>query len=214
MSKLDALVTSPRGEEVAAAAHETEQPSPLLRPLGWVSRLLPPALVLAVVVLLSGIRSDLGLLGALALTVGVVVVPGLIYLAVKPIFLKYNIPTERRVVLVAVLMVIATAICFAIPLPALVSHTVAGLLLGNVALLVLRRWLNVSAHVSVVTYALVWFMSVYGIGWWPLLLLSPMMLFSRVHLKEHTWTEALAGAGLGLATFYCFVVSTTWSWNL
>ncbi|KAD3515028.1 hypothetical protein GD627_12010 [Arthrobacter yangruifuii] len=171
----------------------------------WYSRLLPPALVLAVLVTLAGIEAGLGPVGVAVLLAGVVGVPGVIYKGTKAAFRRRGIPDSRRTALVAALMLAAVVVCFLLPVPAPVPETVTGLLIGNVALVFFRRWLDVSAHVSVLTFAVLWTTATYGAGWAWLWMLSPLMILSRVSLGEHTRHEALSGAALGLATFGCFL---------
>lgn len=176
-----------------------------------VSKVLPPALVLAVLVLLAGIEAELGPLGVVALLACIVGIPGTIYKASKRPFHRRGLPDRLRIKILAVLTFTGMVVCFLIPVPSPVPLTVAALFLGNVSLVFFRRWLNVSAHVSVITFAALWVMSTYGGAWAWLLILSPLMIFSRVSLREHTWREALSGASLGLATFCCFLAAMTWS---
>ena len=171
----------------------------------WYSRILPPALVLAAVVLAAGIGAGLGPAGIALLLTGVVVLPGAIYKGTKKLFRRRGIPDHRRTALVSALMLAAVVVCFLLPVPAPVPATVAGLLLGNLGLDFFRRWLNVSAHVSVLTFAVLWGTAVHGPAWVWLLLLSPLMILSRVSLRQHSLKEALSGAALGLAAFGCFL---------
>lgn len=177
----------------------------------YVSKFLPPALVLAVVVVLSGIKAGLDLLSVTVLLLGIAVVPGLIYKRTKTLFRDRGIADHWRTSLVAALMFVGTVVCYLIAVPAPVPATVGALFVGNAGLIFFRRWLNVSAHVSVISFGILWIIANFGSGWSALLLLSPIMLISRVSLGEHTWREALSGASLGLATFCCFLVATTWS---
>ncbi|MCQ2001489.1 hypothetical protein [Arthrobacter zhaoxinii] len=177
----------------------------------WYSKILPPALVLAVLIIAAGIEAGLGPVGVALLLAGVVVVPGAVYKGTKGLFRRRGIPDSRRTTLVAVLMLAAAVVCFLVPVAAPVPATVTGLLLGNVGLVFFRRWLNVSAHVSVLTFGVLWVIATYGAGWAWLLILSPLMVFSRVSLGEHSLREALSGAALGLATFCCFLAVMTWS---
>ena len=177
----------------------------------WYSKILPPALVLAALVVAAGIEAGLGPVGVPVLLVCIVGVPGLIYKGTKKFFRRRGIPDSRRTALVAALMLAGAVVCFMLPVPSPVPATVLGLLIGNVGLVFFRRWLDVSAHVSVITFAILWVMATYGMGWAWLLILSPLMIFSRVSLGEHTWREALSGAALGLATFCCFLAVMTWS---
>lgn len=167
--------------------------------------------MLAVLVVAAGIEAGLGAVGVLVLLAGVVVLPGAIYKGTKGMFRRRGIPDSRRTALVTVLMLAAVVVCYLLPVPAPVPATVIGLLLGNVALTFFRRWLNVSAHVSVLTFAVLWATATYGAGWAWLLILSPLMILSRVSLAQHTRREALSGAVLGLATFGCYLAVMNWS---
>ncbi|QWC10737.1 hypothetical protein KKR91_03680 [Arthrobacter jiangjiafuii] len=185
------------------------QPRTQLPVLGWVSRLLPPALVLAALVVAAGITGGLGSVGVPLLLAGIVGVPGLIYKGTKPLFRRRGIHDRWRVGIVAALMLIGTAACFLLALPSPVPQTVAALLIGNVGLVFFRRWLNVSAHVSVMTFAVLWVPAIFGTAWAWLLILAPLMILSRVSLREHSWAEAVSGALLGVATFGCFLALLT-----
>ncbi|MCC9205172.1 hypothetical protein [Arthrobacter sp. zg-Y769] len=191
----------------------TEQrPGTQLSPAArWFSRILPPVLVLAVLVVAAGIEAGLGPVGVLLLLAGVVVVPGAIYKGTKGLFRRRGIPDSRRAALVAALMLAGVIVCFLLPVPSPVPATVTALLFGNVGLVFFRRWLNVSAHVSVLTFGVLWIIATYGANWAWLLILLPLMILSRVSLGEHTRREALSGAALGLATFAFFLAVRTWS---
>ncbi|MER2138401.1 MAG: hypothetical protein ABS909_11165, partial [Arthrobacter sp.] len=174
-----------------------------------LSRILPPALVLAVLVFLAGLDAGLGLVGAGALLAGIIGVPGLGYKLAKKPFRRRGLPDRLRVQLLAVATFAGAVVCFLLPLGSPVPLTVAALFVGNIGLVFFRRWLNVSAHVSVITFGGLWTVAVFGGAWAGLLILSPLMMFSRVRLREHTWPEAISGALLGTATFCCFLTAMT-----
>jgi len=167
--------------------------------------------VLAVLVTLAGLNAGLGLFGAGVLVAGIIGLPGLLYKLAKRPFQRRGFPDRLRIQLLAVLTFAGALVCFLLPLGSPVPLTVAALFVGNAGLVFFRRWLNVSAHVSVTTFGALWVVAVFGEAWAWLLILSPLMMFSRVSLREHTWPEALSGALLGLATFCCFLVAMTWS---
>ncbi|WP_459793087.1 hypothetical protein [Arthrobacter sp. AD-310] len=174
------------------------------------SRIFTPALMLAVLVVLSGIKAGLNWLSVIALLVGIAVVPGLIYKRSKGLFRRLGLADHWRNALVTALLFVGTVVCYLIPLPQPVPATVTALLVGNMGLLFFRRWLNVSAHVSVMTLFVTWVAAVVG-GFACLgLVLSPLMMVSRVTLGEHTWREALSGAALGLGAFSCYLLAMTW----
>ena len=167
--------------------------------------------MLSVLVFLAGLEAGLGWAGAGLLLAGIIGVPGLLYKLAKRPFSRRGLPDRLRIQLLAVLTFAGAVACFLLPLGPPVPLTVAALFVGNAGLVFFRRWLNVSAHVSVITFGALWVVAVFGGGWAWLLISSPVMMFSRVILREHTWPEALSGALLGLATFCCFLVAMTWS---
>lgn len=183
----------------------------LLFPAMAISKVLNPLLILLVILLLAGVEAELNLIEITCLLAGVAVLPGLVYKGSKPLLRTYKIPDYWRLITVTMLMLLATVACFLIPVPQPVPATVLGLFFGNIALAVSRKWFNVSAHVSVLTYGVLWGVYVYGTSAIILLILSPLMIFSRVKLDEHSLPEALLGAAMGLATFGVTLVVRIWS---
>lgn len=194
-----------RVKTVMRVETKESRPGTRLPASGWVSRLLPPALVLAAVVVTAGISAGLGPVGVTVLLAGIVGVPGLVYKGTKPLFRRRGLPDGLRVSIVAVLMLVGVVVCYLLPVPPPVPETVAAFLIGNVGLVFFRRWLDVSAHVSVLTFAVLWVAELFGGAWAWLLVLPPLMMLSRVTLRQHTWWEAVSGAALGLVTFCCFL---------
>ena len=176
------------------------------------SKAFTPAGVLLLVIILAGTKAGLGILGVIALAVGIIVIPGLTYKKFPLLAEKLGLPAHLRTKTVTLLTVVGVVACSLLNIPAPVPATVVGLVAGNAGLALARRWLNASAHVSVLTFAVLWVIQVFGHAFTWLLVLSPMMLFSRTALREHTWGEALVGALIGLVTFGCFVGANTWSW--
>jgi hypothetical protein len=176
-----------------------------------LSKILPPGPILVLLVILAGLASGLGIGGAAVLVTCVIVIPGLLYKWSKIPFRRHGLPDYLRVRLLAIFTFLAAVICFILPLGALVPLTLTALFVGNATLGFFRRHANLSGHVSVITFAGLWIVSVYGISWAWLLVLSPLMLLSRVSLREHTLREALAGAFLGMATYAFFLLATFWS---
>lgn len=186
--------------------------SPLPALAASFSKAFTPAVVLLLVIILAGTKAELGILGVIALAVGIVVIPGLTYKKFPLLAEKLGLPASLRTKTVTLLTVAGVVACSLLNIQSPVPATVVGLVAGNVGLALARRWLNASAHVSVLTFAVLWVIQVFGHTFTWLLVLSPMMLFSRTALREHTWGEALVGALIGLVTFGCFVGANTWSW--
>lgn len=175
------------------------------------SRAFSPAVALTTVVVAAGFKGGLSLWGVAVLFMGVGVLPAVTYKVSGRIFERYALPDKWRAHLLAVLFWVAALVCMVLQMSAPITETVVALFAGNVALLVLRRWLDVSGHVSVLTFAVLWVWAVFGAAWAWLLVLSPLMVLSRVKLREHSLGEAIIGALLGVATFGCFLGATTWS---
>ncbi len=183
-------------------------PSPLAANF---SKIFTPAAVLLAVILLAGAKSDMGIVATLILALGVVAVPGFVYKKFPTLAKMLGLPTAWRTALVTALTLSSALICVLVDVPAPVPATVVGLVAGNAGLALVRRRMNASAHVSVLTFAALWATQVFGPSFAWLLVLSPMMLFSRTALREHSWGEALIGAVIGLVTFGCFAGANNWS---
>lgn len=175
------------------------------------SRAFSPAVALTTVVVAAGYKGGLSFWGVAVLFLGVGVLPAVTYKVSGRIFERYALPDKWRAHLLAVLFWVAALVCMILQMSAPITETVVALFAGNVALLILRRWLDVSGHVSVLTFAVLWVGAVFGATWAWLLILSPLMVLSRVKLREHSLGEAIIGALLGVATFGCFLGATTWS---
>ena len=176
------------------------------------SKIFTPAGVLLVVIVLAGAKAGLGVLGVAVLAVSIIVIPGLTYKKFPVVAGKFDLPTNWRTKIVTILTLIGALACVLLSIPAPVPAPVVGLFAGTAGLALARRWLNASAHVSVLTFSVLWGTVVFGPAFAWLLVLSPMMLVSRTVLREHTWDEALAGALIGIVTFGCFVGANNWSW--
>lgn len=188
----------------------TQQSRAHSRLLSLYSKVLAPAVVLAALLVLTGIHAGLGLIGVSLLLLGVGVVPGIIHKVAKPAFRRRGLADYRRTDLVAALMFLGSVVCFLIPAPAPVPGTVAALFIGNAGLTLFRRWSNVSAHVSVLTFGVLWVVAVHGTPWLPLLLLLPVMIISRLNLREHTLLESLSGSAWGFCTFGLWLAQYWW----
>jgi hypothetical protein len=169
------------------------------------SRMFAPAFVLLAVVLLGALEARLGVIGSMILAAAIVGLPGVTYKKF-PLFVgALGLPLEWRTKVVIVQTLMGAAACVLLQVPAPVSATVVGLAAGNSALAVARFKLNASAHVSVLTFAVLWGIAVFGPLCAYLLVLVPIMLVSRTTLREHSWGEGFAGLVVGGAAFACFV---------
>jgi hypothetical protein len=173
------------------------------------SKLFAPAFVLLAVVLLGGLEARLGVIGSMILAAGIVGLPGVTYKKFPLFAGALGLQLEWRTKVVVVQTLIGAAACVLLDVQARVTATVVGLAAGNAALAITRFKLNASAHVSVLTFAVLWGTAVFGLLWAYLLVLIPIMLVSRKTLREHSWGEGLAGLLVGGAAFVCFVVANS-----
>lgn len=175
------------------------------------SKAFTPAGVLLLVVVLAGIHAGLGAIGVVVLALGIIVIPGVAYKKFPALAMKLGLATRIRTKVVASLTLAGALACLVLDVPEPVPATAMALVVGNAGLALARLQLNASAHVSVLTFAVFWTITVFGTQFSWLLVLSPMMLVSRTVLREHTWGEALVGALIGIVTFGFFAEANTWS---
>ncbi len=58
---------------------------------------------------------------------------------------------------------------------------------------------KISVHLAVNSFAMSVVIFLFGWQWWPLMLLLPLIAWSRIILHKHTFWQTVAGAGLTLA---------------
>lgn len=102
------------------------------------------------------------------------------------------------------LLVIVSAKHFYQPLYAtLVGGIVAIIIAG-----VLSYFWKVSMHSSMITFFVLMFVLMFGPAWWPVILLIPVVWWSRLVLYRHTIWQLLVGmilsVGVALGTFWFF----------
>ncbi|WP_026536275.1 hypothetical protein [Arthrobacter sp. H14] len=90
--------------------------------------------------------------------------------------------------------------------PAELMQTSITLIAGSVILGLGRAWTNASAHVGMVTLLALWLASSLAPVSVFALLLVPVMVWSRVLLREHTGTQAVSGIVTGIAVFVLYLI--------
>lgn len=176
-----------------------------------LSRLLPPAAVLLVILVAAAAKAGLSLLGIAVLALGTIVLPGVVYKSFPWISRSLDIPLKLKTAIVSSLIVTGTVLVVLLRVPHPVFETLVSLILGNILLAVARMWLNASAHVSVLTFGVLWWVLAFGPVFAWLLVLPPLMVYSRTSLRQHTLTQTLVGATIGVATFGAFLGISIWS---
>lgn len=81
--------------------------------------------------------------------------------------------------------------------PRILGIVSSGLLIGALLVNILDRWLKVSIHTASVASFTLGLVILYGVNFIPLLLLIPIMAWSRLTLKKHTLAETITGGFLG-----------------
>jgi hypothetical protein len=175
------------------------------------SRLLPPAAVLLVIIVAAAAKAGLSALGIAAIALGTIVLPGIVYKSLPWIAGSLKIPPKFKTATVSSLIVIGTTLVVLLRVPHPVVGTLASLILGNIMLAGARVWLNASAHVSVLTFGVLWWVLEFGPAFACLLVLPPLMVYSRTSLRQHTLTQAVVGATIGVATFGAYLGISVWS---
>ncbi|KHL01475.1 phosphatase PAP2 family protein [Sinomonas humi] len=106
---------------------------------------------------------------------------------------------QRGPVLAAAILcvLLGLAVLLLLRAPASVIAMVLALI-GGLALLALVSlvW-KVSGHAAAITSAAVSVMFLFGAAWWPVLLLVPAVIWSRLVLRAHTPAQLAAGAVFG-----------------
>lgn len=106
-----------------------------------------------------------------------------------------------------------TIFCYLVSLlildgPKILFVGVFGFILGLIALFTVNRWIKASVHLGILTSTLLLMCIAYGKYYFFLLLLIPLLAWSRIKMKEHTLLETLVGTMLGaLMTLMVYTIS-------
>ncbi len=109
---------------------------------------------------------------------------------------------QRHRVIVAILVLVAAALVLQLAFGA-PEQTVGLTIAGLATLLAIGVWTSI-VHIKASVHTAVWSGSVAIIGlaispwWWLLLALTPVIGWARLHLRDHTLTQVLAGTATGL----------------
>lgn len=92
--------------------------------------------------------------------------------------------------------------------PKILFVGVFGFILGLIILFIVNRWIKASVHLGILTSTLLLMCIAYGAYYFFLLLLIPVLAWSRIKMKEHTLLETMVGTMLGaLMTLMVYTIS-------
>lgn len=177
-----------------------------------VTEVFAPAVMITVFLLVSGIAAGAwwaGVIAALFAAVGPFA--GIVIAKRLGRVTDHHVGDRRQrlPVFVASLVSIAVGLAVLVPLSA-PRLVIAGLLtvtLGAVVVAVVNTFWKLSVHVAVVTVVAVALVSVSA--WWaPVLLLIPLVGWSRVELRDHTVAQVAAGVPAGLIVVLPYLLWT------
>lgn len=168
-------------------------------------RLLHPALVLLTVMLAAGTMERLNPVLSATVCVLSTAVPGAYY-KLLPRFREAPLESPTRRLITITIWNAALVTCLAVlHMPANFTASLGGLSVGTAALALARRHTNASAHVAVLTFGTYWWISSFGTTYAWLLVLSPLMMLSRIKVGAHSASETVVGFMVGLASFGAFL---------
>lgn len=92
--------------------------------------------------------------------------------------------------------------------PKILFIAIFAIILGLIAIIVVNKWIKASIHMATATSVLLFIGIVYKGYFFLLLILLPLLAWSRVKTKEHTPLETLIGSVLGIViTLVVYIVS-------
>ncbi|NLV74198.1 MAG: DMT family transporter [Chloroflexi bacterium] len=183
-----------------------------------ISRFLAPTYVSVPVILLTAMLSARSWWEGLLWGLGILLValPLPLYLVRRELkrggigdwFMRNRCDRLKPIPILAVLFAVLVPLGLLVALdgPRLLLITMAGAAaLSLVNLLITTRW-KISQHVSVISYALGIVVGMLGWGLAPLLILIPIVAWSRVKLDAHTRSQTIAGGIVGLTVAALFLL--------
>lgn len=85
--------------------------------------------------------------------------------------------------------------------PALIRFSIIVALCQIGVMGLINTFSKISAHASVVTLFSCLAVTLYGVWWWFLFLLVPLVSWGRITLEKHSFKQTIAGVGLSTAIF-------------
>lgn len=163
-----------------------------------VSRLFEPAILMAIIFLMGGLRLGVSFVEGLG-WLAVVLVPTLSYrfwVKAKE-HLDWDIKDRSRRIkpLIKLLIFFGSAtVVVSIIEPRLVSLFLFFFLWAVGFFVITAFWTKISGHAAGSALATGLFVSWFGWTWWPVLLIVPLVSWARVVTKNHSVSQVIAGA--------------------
>lgn len=112
----------------------------------------------------------------------------------------------RPLLLTLVLSLVGCVLLLGVRAPRLLQLVAATNLLQTLLFLVITCYWKISLHCAAAAGLSVLALYVAGSPAWPIAVGVPMIAWSRLQLKRHTFNQTLVGAALGAALFLCTVL--------
>lgn len=173
-----------------------------------ISRLFEPFFLLFLLILLTALRADItgwNLVYMMVSIIGVVFVPPIVLLlwAIRSKKISdWDISNQRqRVNALAIFLFIFAIDMIIIRMMNMVSMTTLFLffLITFIGIFCVTLFWKLSGHLSIAMIFAGVLIHWYGWGWWPLLLVLPVLAWSRIILKRHTIRQTIGGILFGMA---------------
>ncbi len=173
-----------------------------------VSAILSPlAIAIAAVVMAAYGINDESALTWIAIYIALSIVPPtlyIMYLVRKGVVTDFHLNVRKERTQPFILMTLNTALAllvmYLIGAPKLILVVIAVAVLQLVSMLLITlRW-KISGHCTAVTGFVVLGLALFGESFLPLILLIPIVAWSRVRLNRHTIAQTIAGVFLGAIT--------------
>lgn len=180
-----------------------------------ISRIFEPMVVLTIVSVLGGFHA--GLSGAqlwqyFMKLFGLMVLPVFIF----RVWLVFSgrvknwdiVARKERIVplLLSVVFVIFTTVLIAGFQNMVLNQLFSILVLWVVGFFLITLVWKISGHASISALGTGMLLSWYGIAWWPVLLIVPLVGWSRVIRRDHTVTQVIVGAIYGWGIVYLYEI--------
>ncbi|MEM7008939.1 MAG: hypothetical protein AAF462_07385 [Thermodesulfobacteriota bacterium] len=169
--------------------------------------LSPLTIAIAAVVIAAYGLNDESALTWIALYIALTVLPPtlyIIYLVRKGIVSDFhlNIREERTqpLILMTANTLLAFMVMFLIGAPTLILVVIAVAIIQLLCILLITFKWKISGHSTAIAGLVVLAVALFGESWLPLVLLIPLVAWSRIRLKRHTLAQTIAGAFLGIFT--------------
>ena len=169
--------------------------------------LSPLAIAVAAVILAAYTINDESALTWIAIYIALSILPPtlyIMYLVRRGIVSDFhlNIREERTqpLILMTANTILALLVMYLIGAPKLILVVIAAAIIQLLCILLITLKWKVSGHATAISGLAVLALALFGENVAPLILLIPLVAWSRIRLKRHTLAQTIAGAFIGIIT--------------